>query len=423
VLRFGTGKQDKADYGRMVKDALRAGQGEYGFIDYRGSMAAAEQVFKILTRADAALAGEHIEQAAAIFQAVLENVVDRIGEADDSSGNLGDCIAHALGGLDRIAQVAASSQRRALFDYCINEAPQPRYKGWDWQWTLLRLAAKLIQTPVQQEQLFAALDRVAAVSTSSSLRGDSFMSDYQLERAAEIKLSVIEYAGDRQAVQDFISAHLHLNKFRMLQIQRYLDAEQLELAKRLVQEGLVLSEQKQQAGLVRKYRSLLLKLAQRERDTANTIQLGRQLLLDRGDHQYYDVLRDNVPQADWPAFVEALIRDAQKKRYAELAAWIYAHEGMWTRLLDLAKPSWSHLVEPYRAELEARFPDDLAVIYERVVYRMLEHTSDRSTYQTACAYLRRMKAFGKAERVNDVVRTLKDRYRNRRALLEELSRV
>ncbi len=423
LLRFAKAGQSKTSYSKMVKDALRTGYGDYGFIDYRGSMDAASAVSNVLTHADAALARGHVEQAAAIFEAVFENVVDVIGQADDSSGSLGGCVAHALEGLGKAAEAASPEERQALFQYFVDEARKPRYQGWDWKWDLLEMAAGMVNTAETRQQVFASLDAVAAGEARTSIGRDSWFVNYARERAALIKLEVIERDEGAEAVDAFIAAHVELDKFRMMQIERHLERGELDAARHLAADGVKRSTDQRMAGLVSEYRTLLLQVAQRQHDTTTVIQLARELLLGRDGFEYYDVLAKTVAADQWPTFRETLIRDAERNRMPELVAQIYAREETWPRLLEMAQQGWTHTVEHYRKDLEKRFPAEVAAIYEKTVYKMLEQVSNRTGYQEACAFLKRMKALGSAERAAEVIQDLKARYRNRRALLEELGRI
>jgi uncharacterized Zn finger protein len=62
-------------------------------------------------------------------------------------------------------------------------------------------------------------------------------------------------------------------------------------------------------------------------------------------------------------------------------------------------------------------------IYERIVLKMLEHTSNRTTYQEAADYLRRMQGLGQRERAAEIAQTMIAKYGNRRAMIEELNKV
>jgi hypothetical protein len=70
-----------------------------------------------------------------------------------------------------------------------------------------------------------------------------------------------------------------------------------------------------------------------------------------------------------------------------------------------------------------RFPEQVALIYERGVEKMLQPVTGRATYQEAAEFLRRMKALGKGARAREVADSFIRQYPQRRAMVEELRRV
>src|SRR5258708_7041583 len=52
MIRLDSGDAKPTDYRRVVKDALRAGKGDYGFLDYIGTKRAGRKIEELLTQAD-----------------------------------------------------------------------------------------------------------------------------------------------------------------------------------------------------------------------------------------------------------------------------------------------------------------------------------------------------------------------------------
>jgi hypothetical protein len=424
MLRFGGTDNTKGSYDRMVKDALRTGRGEYGMIDYRGSSVAAQGVENLLQRADELLKQHQADTALPIYQAVAGNVVEALESADDSNGYLSGCISTAIEGIEHCAAEVSTPTKRALLTYCLDEAQSARFKGWDWRWSLLNIAASVVETREERAAQFKTLDEIDGATKSPRLGQEDFMSEYRLEQTALIRLNVIQRIDGAAAADAFIHAHLHLKRFKELVIERHIERGELDQAKALVLSAIQEAENKRLPGLVVDYRDYLLTIAEREGDTQTVIQLAREAFLHRGDENYYTILTKAVPSDQWSQFVETLIRDIRKSDFAaELTAWIFAREGLWDRLLALVKENSPSLAEHYRSELEKRFSNDMAAVYEGFCLKILGHTSDRKGYQRACDYLRRMRKLGQSTRVETVKDMLRTKYANRRALLDELNKV
>lgn len=431
ALRFGALDEDKSSYSKLVKDALRA-HSDRGFLDYRGSIAAAKAVSELIARADQLLERGMFDSALACYQAVMETVVEALNSADDSNGSLGGCIAQAVMGVERAAAAATPTQRKQLFDLCLEQAV--RLKDWDWGWDLFELAASLLDTPEQRTKLFALMDnfnknttdalRALAKGTAATMVR-THISTFDAERASMIQLSVIERQDGEQAAEKFIAERIHLDRLRQLWIDRLLKRRAYDEARRLALEAIQVSSKRGLPGLALQYQQMLLDAAQLENDVPAIIEVARLLLVSgRGDRaNHYGLLKKHVDVSAWNAQVESLLNEAEKHRLDDLFMWICAQEGLWRKILVQAKSGWGHAVDPYRKELEQRFPDEVAQIYEHTARAMLRQASSRDMYAAACEFLRRIKQMGLTEQVNKAVADLKTQYRQRRALVDELNQI
>ena len=82
--------------------------------------------------------------------------------------------------------------------------------------------------------------------------------------------------------------------------------------------------------------------------------------------------------------------------------------------------SLDHIVN-YEKYLVNQYPKELARLYEDGVIELLADNTGRNHYKDACRYIRRMIKVGAKEEADALVITLKQKYRQRYALIEELS--
>jgi hypothetical protein len=174
--------------------------------------------------------------------------------------------------------------------------------------------------------------------------------------------------------------------------------------------------------LTHKYHALRVKLLQQQGDKTGVIEEARALWLDGGTEQDFELLHKMIPSSEWGAFVEGLIKDIRRP---EQLAWLYAHENRWRDLMTLVQShrqgGW--LMNSYRDQLESRFPDDVAALYEKMVDEILMRASGRGGYKQAVAYLRQMKKIGQGARAEALVQRIRTQYANRPALLDELGKL
>lgn len=421
LIHLDAGDARQMDYQRVVKDALRVGRGDYGFLDYTGSNRAGRKIEELLTQANRWLEAGEIERAVGMYQAVIDETVPAIPHADDSDGALGDCLNTAVEGLTRSAELQGEAGREALFTFCLDRARRKEFHGWDWGWDLLAIAVDMVENLARRALFISVLEEIEADIQKSNESG--FFSDYGLERVALFKLSVIDRLDGNAAARAFLQANVRLDRMRMVLIERCIDERTLDEAIRLIEEGITSSEQRRLPGLTNQYQALQVRLLQQSGDVRALIGAARTLWLDRGDGNDFALLKQTVPAAEWAAFVEGLIKDIRRK--PEQLAWLYAHENRWNDLMALVKSSQqaAWLIEAYRQPLESRFADEVAALYEKIIETLLARASGRGHYRQAVAYLRRIKKVDKPARAEALVDRFKKQYANRPALLDELSRM
>src|SRR5574341_1299297 len=338
MARFAEGGADKKDYVRLFKDALNTGKGREGYIDYWGAGRSAKAAHAILDQAEEHIAQRRAEDAAPILQAAAETVIPAIHHADDSNGELGGCINRIFELLGEASRQLTGAERRAVFEYCLSEATNPAHVGWDWGWYPAEIAAEMISSPAERAEVFAMLDRMGGRREGTGggdARSWSRIMDYDREHADLIKLSVIEKQDGAAAALAFIKERLHLHGFRRMIAGRYLREGNFAELKRLA-EGWLKESAAQLPGLRHEYQHILLEVAIRAKNQPDILRLAKQVLLEYGEMEQYDRLKETVPAAEWPAFVQGLIREVQQQRGGgRLLADSYHHEGMWDALMAM----------------------------------------------------------------------------------------
>lgn len=422
LARFSDEGNAKKAYISLVKNALNMGKGQYGFIDYYGSGRAARGVRDVLQRADTDLAQGRAINAVPVYQAVLETLVPAISHADDSNGELGDCITFALQGLAQAAHTLSPKEQRQLFNYCVSESQHKRYSGWDWGWDLAQIGADLVETEAQRQKLFEALDKMA-ISHQVEEETQAWLSKFEYQRAETIKLSVIDQLDDEETRLAFLIDRVDLEPFREKLVRYHMDHENLEEARKLCNEWLGHPESRHR-GYQDIFHDLLLEIAQVEKNQNEIIRLAETLFLDTGNFNYYSILKKNIKNNQWVAFRRRLIAQAEKSsRHHNLIPQIFVREEMWRQLLDYVKQSNRFMIEQYSEHLAPHFPDEVAAIYERIIWEILRQKVNRKGYQEACRYIRRIIRLDKRSQAEALIEVLRKKYNNRPALLDELNKV
>lgn len=419
---------DKEEYRQIIQDAVDAVRGRHGYIGYWQASKAVSGAEMILDKAQEFLEKKQPARALPICQCVLEEMVPLLQEADDSNGAIGDVISSAFESLYECARQAENAKNtgfhKELLTYLLKECGDKRYEGWsDWRWELLRIAGAVVQTPQEREKLF---NRIDEVEDKYSYKGD--WSRYDHERATVIKMAVIERLGTKEDAEAFLNQHLDCTPLREHAIERAFKHKDYLSAKKLAIDGLTQDKARGLPGLISKWERHLLDIAEVQKDHPEIKKYALRLFLDSNDFTFYDRYKRCFTNKEWPQEAQNIINRIRHSKdgrnFALALPQIYIREEHWQELMDYVRKSKSSgTLEEFTKYLTPHFPEELAEVYEKVIVEKLAPPMGRGNYQYLCRFLRRLHKLGDKNRARRLVTELSEKYRNRPAMLEELSRV
>jgi hypothetical protein len=423
LARYDPELGSKGEYLRMAREALSWGEDGRGFIGYWGASRAARGLRSVLERGWRHLEEGQAAAALPVAQAVLEITVEAYGHADDSSGQLGECIMEAIDQLATAGPDLEDEDRKELLDYALSKGRAAPFRDWDWGWQLVQIAADLVKTEEERGGLFTTLESMAPGLLEDDASEQDFHSRYNRELAARIMFSLIQRLDGKEPSLEFARDHVQMDFFRRHLIRHHMDRGEFEEVKRLCQEWFE-EFARSAPGHRATYLATLLEVAEREGNQTEMRRLTRELFLATAELEYFEYFKQIIPEDDWDAVRHDLIADMNESyRCRSLIPRVYALEEMWDELLAAALNGGKYVIEAHREELEARFPEEICEAYRAIAYAMLERTSDRGTYAAAARYLQRMSDMGFPERAREAIDDLISRYGRRPAMIEELKAV
>lgn len=403
-------------YEQQIKAILKATKGRYGFLDYHGSIAAGLAVGQMLDTARNHIGKRNFQNALYICFAVLEKMGAALNEADDSNGDMGGCISEACEMLYDIAKVNESEAlRKQIFDWCVSFFEKGTLEDWDWHTDILELAAEIVNTRKE-------FDRIIALTEQEP------ESKYTTERLQNIKYKVLMKMEGESVAEAFLEQQIANPEFRRMALQKALDQNDFAKAYRLAEDG-VKHDMQKYPGLAMEWYDWMLKTAQAENNVPKIIEYARYLLIDHFRHgqDYYQILKQHVAPEKWTDFVEELLRDINKKKRWDdeyLIAKIYINEEWWDRLWEMVRNANNlSTTERYESYLSKDYAKELADLYVELILVFMENNVGRTHYMNACRYIRHIIKLGEREKADKVIATLRTKYSNRRALMEELNKV
>jgi len=409
--------QSKEFFQKQINSILRAATGRDGWIGWNELKYVSNALQPFVNNAEKYFENNNFESAVNISTALLEEMTEAFQYADDSNGDIGYFVEFAIGMLDNLTSaLLPKTLKTELFEYCVSAFKKRHFAGWDWHLGIINIACELIETDKQLDTVINCLDSVQG--------------EYEKERAQSVKLDLLKKFKPEKEVEKYIEEHIYNSDIRRDEIANSIKSKNFERAIELAKDG-IKHDEKDKPGLVIDWYNWLLKIAQTQNDATKIIEYARYLLIDgfRQEQDYYKILKSKIGKKDWRSFLEEIIKEVETKQkrtwgYSELVKKIYIKEEWWDRLFELLKQSLSlqniEHFEPYLAKDYA--PRLVEFYYERLI-SYVERFVGRNHYKTACRYMRRMKKLGGSETVKILIEDFRKKYPQRKALMDELSRV
>jgi hypothetical protein len=398
--------ETKALYVKQVKAILRSSCDRHGFIDYSSAHAVGIAIDEYIQSAGKHLEKANYKSAMLIAIAVIEEMTGALQYADDSNGDVGGSIYSAIEILYSVANAQVSEKLRVeLLNYCLTAYSKGLYKEWDWHFTMLDLASRLVNNTSEAKQIHQQLDSIKS-------SGKSW--DWEFTNAQQIRALLIRRTEGEEKATQYLEQNLSNAEFRKEVIEKAISAKDYRKAMALAEEGIKLNS-KESPGLLDYWCDYLLQIAQLQNDRENILKYARIQLIsaNRDKKPYFDILKKHQD-----------ILSKNRWNGKPLVAMIYIWEENWNELLQIVKSDISlNTLDTYEKYLVKEFSDEISDMYQKAVLEYLEKNVSRDHYQIACRYIRRMIKMGAREKADYVVQMLRKLYPQRRALMEELKKV
>jgi len=407
--------QSKEFYQKQIHSILQTAAGRDGWIGWNDMKYVVNTTEPFLENAEKYLLNNNFENVFFISTALLEEITEAFQYGDDSNGDLGYFVESAMELLSKLAQEKISETlKQEVFEYCISSFKKQLFEGWDWHLGILHIAFKLIERESDADIILSCL---------GTIKGE-----YEREQAQSFKLDLLRKFKDEKEVEKYINEHISNSSIRTKEIEKAFKSKNFEKVISLSKDG-IKHDEKDKPGLVKVWYNWLLKVAQSKKDTSKVIEYSRFLFIDNfhPEQDYYQILKENIEDKNWHPFLEEIIKELtpkSRRTYAELVRKIYINEEWWDRLFIMLKQNSSmENIEQNEQYLAKNYSSELIELYSESIINYVEKYIGRSHYQTACRYLRRMKKLGGNEKVNELIAFFKKQYPQRKALMDELTRV
>lgn len=209
---------------------------------------------------------------------------------------------------------------------------------------------------------------------------------------------------------------------RRYYIDRYFEKKEYDRVLQVLDESIELD--KAYRGQVLEYNQKKKEIYRLQGKKSAYIEQLWKLVLEQsaGDLDIYKELKAQYSEKEWLIKREELFKKLPENAHIDR---LYKEEKLYDRLLAyVLKSSGLYAVQSYENVLKKEYPKQILSKYQGEVNKMASCTGNRKHYADLVALLRRMKRIkGGSEIVETIVEEWKIKYRNRPAMMDELSKL
>lgn len=407
-----------ADFKAVIEQALRPLKRKHGFVHFQEFGNAVKPIESLVESADQCLTQNNFQTGVNIYLAALEKLIPALETIDDSDGILSSIIDNTFLGLSLIKEHhPPKSVLSELTKYAVKKSTSPAMQGMDHGWQFAELAAEVASA--EDENLIKKM----VTTLKKEGKGSEFIEWYSGERAANVLVHYFFNNKSEEEVLDFLNQNLKYYSIRKIAINHAIREKNLDKALALVEDGINDAKQTKHQGTVNDLRKILLTIYLQKSDTKNIISTAEQLFNETyGDLNSYRILKEHLPKDEWIDKSKVYKQKLEKKHEYHSLAGILKEENNPGELLRVLTVSNNMgLIQEFDPFIPQELRPQLQKVYFSLITASLEARADRSNYRYNARLLSKM--LGKFDDLLTIgfANLLRERYKARKALLEELA--
>ncbi len=320
---------------------------------------------------------------------------------------------------DLLTTIALSDTGRAheLFEYALSEVKNPIYREANMDDGFHNMLMNVAQTPGQTQQFLDAQEELLR----SVLDKSSHAAEHILNRI----IAIYRKNNKREKVAAIIEDNLQINSYCKLYVEQKIAAGDFAAAKKQIADLLSKKENISYYDK-REWNKMLLTIAIKENDVPTIRMLAFSFISDSFNAEYYRLFKSTFPDTEWPLQLNMILNSYGKARqyFSESKANVLVEENDAKQLMDYVEKYLSpDRLEKYYTYFKKEHPNETLNLFLKAVNVYAESNTGRSHYEYIVTLLARMKSIaGGKEMVNEMVAQYKQKYKNRRAMMEILNR-
>ena len=385
-----------------------------GMIDYSGCIYICDELVRIVNETDSLISDGKYRLAFSIDLLVLTNCAKLASTGDSSSGCLNDAVYYTNEAIAKIGSSVLPDRDAAQFIYlsALKESRNKAYDGWsEFVYDLLKCTATLA-TAENVGKLYALLDE---------MRDEQAERPYDTYRDldCQVRYEALKATEGTAVAAAFVGDHLQYDGVRRIAIDNAVSGKEYDTAEKLCRERIAVVNSDDYHWAREWYRRLY-DVFFSAKDTEKQVELAGKLLLDKGDYEYYPVLKallaaQNRWEAEYPKLIIELANCIPLERYMA----ILSEEDEQALLLEQIskKPS---CIFTYGKKLAKHYPSEVFSLCADAIHRRTETANTRVIYRQVCSDIKKLASYGGRDEAHAIIQELREKNQRRPAFLEEL---
>lgn len=407
-----------ADFKGVIEQSLRPLKRKHGFIHFQEFNNAVKPIESLVESASQCMMQNDLQTGVNIYLAILEKLIPALEIIDDSDGILSSIIDNTFLGLSLVKEHhPPKSILSALTKYAVKKSTSPAMQGMDHGWQFAELAAEVASADDE------ALIKKMVTALKKEGKGNDFIEWYSGERAANVLVHYFFNNKSEEEVNDFVEQNLKYYSIRKIAINYAIRKKNLDKALALIEDGINEAKAAKHQGTVNELRKISLTIYLQKSDIKNIVSTAEQLFYESyGDLNSYRILKKHLPEDEWLKKSKAYKQKLEKNHeYPSLAEILKEEDNPRELLRILTVSNNIGLIQQYDDSIPQELRPQLQEIYFSLITGSLEARPDRSNYRYNAGLLKNM--LGKFDDMLTIgfANLLRERYKARKALLEELA--
>lgn len=349
---------------------------------------------------------------------ILVSGVKLASYADSSSGMLTDVIMRTYELIDSCTK-AIEKQDKQIRDKAltiiIKEAKKKAFDGWpDWRYELLKCGIRLCDEK-------SAKKFEKSLDTMLDKEWDEYSSKYTKREDLVVRYLLHRHLYGKESTHEELYKSLYINELRIIAVKDALEDKNYDEAEKLCLEKAQEESLYYRSSDPEDWNNLLFDIYRKSNNKDKQITQAKKLLM-MGNDVFWDVLKQlYTDRGEWEDKYIFLLDELKNGSRKSCYRSILVAENEKKRLLeDLTENTWD--LFNYGEYLAEDYPEQLYELCYNVIRNNCAQAKDRREYRKVTSQIKQLIKWKGNEKAKILIEELKQTYKRRPALLDELSK-